>query len=233
MLPTKRTDAFTPQSISDYQTLAAREPALPPALGDFLELLGPQAKNRHAERQAALSTAIRHLQASPPERQSIQLWLLVSYAPALQALTRRYAPHGAPPAETESTVVLAFLEVLQAMSTERLADAYLEKRIVDDARRRLMVLLGIRDYQRSEDFESVADGAVQEDQAPDERVDGYEALLAQINELPITNADRTLLISLYVYGYNMAELADQMGVTRQAIRQRLERLTTRLKKTWV
>ncbi|MFA7329846.1 MAG: sigma-70 family RNA polymerase sigma factor [Candidatus Delongbacteria bacterium] len=230
MLPTKRTDAHTPQSISDYQTLAARETALPPALGDFLELLGPRAKDRHGERQAALSAAIRHLQASPPERQSIQLWLLVSYAPALQALARRYSPHGTPPAETESTVVLAFLEVLQGMSTERLADAYLEKRIVDDARRRLMVLLGIRDYQQAEDIEFVENDVVQEDRAPDERVDGYEALLAQINDMPITDADRTLLISLYVYGYNMAELADQWQVPHETIKKRHQRLLGRLKK---
>lgn len=230
MLPTKCTDALTPQSISDYQTLAAREPALPPALGDFLALLGRQAKDRHSERQAALSAVIRHLQAAPPEQQSIQLWLLVSYGPALQALARRYAPHGAPPTETESTVVLAFLEVLQAMSPERLADVYLEKRVLEDSKDRLRVLLGLRGYQQGDLVEFVEDDAVQDDRAPDERVDGYEALLAQINDMPITDADRTLLISLYVYGYNMAELAERLNIPRETVKKRHQRLLARVKK---
>jgi DNA-directed RNA polymerase specialized sigma24 family protein len=232
MLPTKRTQAFTPQSIADYQTLTAYEGALPPTLGDFLALLGPEGKGRHDERQAALSAAIRSLQAGHPAHASIQLWLLVSYAAALQALVRRYTPHGSSPAETESTVVLAFLEVLLGMSAERLADPYLEKRVAEDTKDRLRVHLGLRDYQQGEGIEVVEDDAVQEDRVPDEHVDGYEALLARINDLPITDADRAMLISLYVYGYNMAEIADQMGVTRQAIRQRIDRLTTRLKKIW-
>lgn len=227
MLPTKRTDAFTPQSIADYQTLATENASLPPALEDFLALLGPEGKGRHDERRAALAAVIQDLQAGHPVSASIQLWLLVTYNPPLHNLVGRYA---SPHSDTESMVVLAFLEVLQTMSAERLADAYLEKRIVDDARRRLMVLLGIRDYQQADRLELVDDEAVQDDRVPDEHVDGYEALLARINELPITDAERDLLVGIYVYGYNMSELAEQLGVTPQAVKQRVDRLTVRLQK---
>ncbi len=40
MLPTRQTDAFTKTSTTDYLSLAAREPALPPTLAGFMALLG-------------------------------------------------------------------------------------------------------------------------------------------------------------------------------------------------
>jgi RNA polymerase sigma factor (sigma-70 family) len=231
MLPTKRTDALTPQSIADYQALAAQNATLPPTLEDFLALLGPEGKGQHEERRAALAAVIQQLQAGHPVSASIQLWLLVTYNPPLHSFVGRYGTHRSEDrSDTESAVVLAFLEVLQTMSSERLADAYLEKRIVDDARRRLMVLLGIRDYQQADRVEFVEDEAVQDDRAPDERVDSYDALQAQINEMPITNADRDLLVGIYVYGYNMSELAQQMGVPHDTVKKRHQRLLGRLKK---
>ena len=227
MLPTKRTDALTPQSIADYQALVAENAALPPTLEDFLTLLGPEGKGRHDERRAALATVIQHLQAGHSVSASIQLWLLVSYNPPLHNLVGRYA---SPHSDTESMVVLAFLEVLQAMSAERLADAYLERRIVDDARRHLLVLLGIRDYQQADRLEFVADEATQNDRVPDEKEDVYETLQARINEMPITDTERDLLVGIYVYGYNMSELAEQMGVPHDTVKKRYQRLLVRLKK---
>lgn len=230
MLPTKRAQAYTPESIAHYQALAAEDPTLPATLEDFLALLGPEGKGRHEERRAALAAVIQRLQAGHPASTSIQLWLLVSYAAALHALAIRYQTPGSAPAEMESTVVLAFLEVLQAMSAERLADLYLLNLLTDDVKGRLRVLLGIRDYQQDDRIEVVDDEAVQDDRAPDERVDGYEALQAQINELPITDVDRDLLVGLYVYGYNMSELAAQMGLSHETIRQRHHRVLQRMKK---
>jgi hypothetical protein len=95
MLPTKQ-DAFTSASTTDYLALAAREPALPPTLSGFLALLGPANKTQQAARQAALSASIRHLQAGAPESASIQLWLLVTYAPTLEEVAMRYRIYPAP-----------------------------------------------------------------------------------------------------------------------------------------
>lgn len=231
MLPTKRTQAFTPQSIADYQTLAAQEGALPPTLGDFLALLGPEGKGRHVERQAALSAAIRCLQAGHAARESIQLWLLVAYAPLLRELAGHYSQKGEQ-ADVESTVIVAFLESIQGAPPARLHDAFLQKRILDDTRGRVRVHLGLRDYQQSTRIEVVEDDAVQGDRMPDEHVDGYDALLARIDDLPITHADRAMLISLYVYGYNMSELASHLEITPQAVKQRFDRLMKRIKKNF-
>ncbi|MFA7331093.1 MAG: sigma-70 family RNA polymerase sigma factor [Candidatus Delongbacteria bacterium] len=231
MLPTKRAQAYTPESIAHYQALATEEAALPATMEAFLALLGPEGKGRHDERRAALAAVIQRLQAGHPTSASIQLWLLVSYNPPLHSLVGRYGSHGRDSqADLESAVVLAFLEVLQTLSTERLADPYLEKRIMDDARRRLMVLLGIRDYQQADRVETVADESVQDDRAADEREDGYESLLVQINDLPITDGDRDLLVGIYVYGYNMAELAEQWHIPHDTIKKRYQRLLGRLKK---
>ncbi|MFA7331952.1 MAG: sigma-70 family RNA polymerase sigma factor [Candidatus Delongbacteria bacterium] len=229
MLPTKRTDALTPQSVADYLTLAAENAALPATLEAFLALLGPEGKDKNEERKAALATVLQKLQTGHPARASIQLWLLVAYAPLLRGLAGRYSRNGNEQADVESTVVVAFLETIQGTPEARLKDAFLQKRVLDDTKDRVRVHLGLRDYQQDNRIELVADDAVQEDRAPDERVDGYESLLAQINELPIAASDRDLLVGIYVYGYSMAELAERWHIPHDTVKKRYQRLLRRLK----
>jgi hypothetical protein len=230
MLPTNQTAAYTAQSIADYQTLAAREPALPPALGDFLALLGPGAKDRHAERQAALSAAIRCLQADPPEGPSIRLWLLVTYAPALQALAVRYRTPGATLDESGSAAAWAFLETLQALSAERLSNPWLAREIERDTQRRLAYHGGLWDGNRKEQVDSTPDESLMGDRIPDDRADAYQALEDLIQDMPVTEDERTLLSGLYVYGYTLQEMADMTGETYGAVQQRFNRLKKRLQR---
>jgi RNA polymerase sigma factor (sigma-70 family) len=230
MLPTNQTAAYTAQSIADYQTLAGREPALPSALGDFLALLGPGAKDRHAERQAALSAAIRHLQADPPEGPSIRLWLLVTYAPALQALAVRYRTPGATLDESASAAAWAFLETLQALSAERMSSPWLAREIERDTKDRLRVVLGVREYQQDARVDVTTDEALMDDRVRDDRADAYQALEDLIQDMPVTEAERTLLSGLYVYGYTLQEMADMTGETYGAVQQRFNRLKKRLQR---
>ncbi|MDP2361672.1 MAG: sigma-70 family RNA polymerase sigma factor [bacterium] len=227
MLPTKRTDALTPSSLSDYLTLAAREPVLPPSLGDFLALLA-NVKADPVPAVRALAAVIRHLQADPPEGPSIRLWLLVAYAPALQALAVRYRTPGATLDESASAAVWAFLETLQAMSVERLASPWLAREIERDTKDRLRVVVGARDYQQDARRAERPDEALMEDRVRDERTDAYQALEDLIQDMPVTEAERTLLSGLYVYGYTLREMADMAGEAYNTVQKRFYRLMRRL-----
>jgi hypothetical protein len=230
MLPIHRADAFTPQSTSDYQSIAAREPALPPNLDDFLALLGPEGKVQPIERQAALSAAIRHLQAQVPEAASIQLWLLVSFAAALQILAARFQNTSRDSKDAASTVAWAFLETLHAMGEERLASPWLAREIVRDTRRRLLVLLGLRDYQQETRLEELPDEALMEDRLPDESPDACRDLEEWIHDQPITHDEQALLSGLYVYGYSLRDMAERTGQAYETVKKRHQRLLARLKK---
>jgi RNA polymerase sigma factor (sigma-70 family) len=230
MLPTNRTDALTPPSLSDYLTLAAREPALPPSLGDFLALLA-KVKADPLPAVRALAAVIRHLQADPPEGPSIRLWLLVAYAPALQALAVRYRTPGATLDESASSAVWAFLETLQAMSVERLASPWLAREIERDTKDRLRVVVGARDYQQDARRAERPDEALMEDRVRDERTDVYQALEDLIQDMPVTEAERTLLSGLYVYGYTLREMADMAGEAYNTVQKRFYRLMRRLEKS--
>lgn len=230
MLPTKRTDALAPRSIADYVTLAAREPALPPTVSDFLDLLSPLAKDMYATRQAALSAAIRHMQAGAPEGPSIHLWLLTSYAPALQALAVRYRKPSESLDEAISAAIWAFLETLHGMGEARLNSPWLAREIERDTKDRLRVMAGVRDYQQAGRLEATPDDALMEDRVEDEREDAYQALEDMIQDMPVTEAERGLLAGLYVYGYSLHEMAVQLGQDYRTVRQRHLRLMNRLRK---
>ncbi|MFA7329747.1 MAG: hypothetical protein WC326_01620 [Candidatus Delongbacteria bacterium] len=228
MLPSKQ-DAFTPASTTDYLALAAREPALPPTLTDFLALLGPAAKTQQAARQAALSASIHHLQAGVPEAASIQLWLLVSYAPALQALAGRYRMTGSSLEETESSVIMAFLETLMGLGEGRLTNPCLAHELLRDTKLRLRVAQGLRDYQRVAKVTIAPDEVVMQDHVPDERVDAYQSLQDLIQDMPLTDAERGLLVGLYVYGYSLQEMASMLGEAYDTTQKRHNRLLKRLR----
>ncbi len=230
MLPTNRTAAHTPQSTLDYQSLASREPSLMSTLGDFLDLLGPTVRTDPAPAAQALSTVIRQLQAGAPEGPSIRLWLLVAYAPGLQALAARYCPPGERLEEVASTAAWAFLETLEALGAERLTSPWLPREIERDTRRRLVVLLGLRDYQRDSRLEERPDEILMADQVRDDREDAYRALEERIGEMRVSESDRTLLVGLHVYGYSLQEMAVQLGQDYRTIRQRHLRLMNRLRK---
>ncbi|MDP2362006.1 MAG: hypothetical protein Q8O14_14860 [bacterium] len=229
MLPTKHADAYTPASTSDYLSLAAREPGLPPTLADFMTLLGPGAKERQAARQAALSACIRHLQTGAPEAPSIQLWLLVTYAPALQAMAGRYHLPAQSREEVHSSIVMAFLETLLNLSEKRLADAYLEQEIANDARRRLAYHEGLWQSNRAERVTATPDEALMADSLPDDRADAYQALQDLILDMPITDAERSVLVGLYVYGYTLHELAAAADEDYFTVQKRHKRLLKRLR----
>lgn len=230
MLPIHHADAFTPKSTSDYQSLAAREPDLPPTLEGFLALLGPEGKDRQAERQAALSTVVRHLQAQAPEGSSIQLWLLVSFAGALQDLATRFKNSRRDPKEAASAVAWAFLETLLTLGEERLASPWLAREIVRDTQRRLLVLLGLRDYQQESRLEELYDEALMEDRLPDETSDAYHVLEEWIHDQSITHGEQALLAGLYVYGYSLQDMAEQTGQAYETVKKRHQRVLARLKK---
>jgi hypothetical protein len=230
MLPTNRTAALTPQSTLDYLSLASREPSLPSTLGDFLDLLGPSVRTDPVPAAQALSTVIRHLQAGAPEGPSIRLWLLVVYAPGLQALSARYCPPGERLEEVASTAGWAFLETLEALGAERLANPWLPREIERDTRRRLVVLLGLRDYQRDSRLEERPDETLMEDQVRDDREDAYQGLEERIQEMRMSESERTLLVGLHVYGYSLQEMAAQLGQDYRTVRQRHLRLMNRLRK---
>lgn len=230
MLPTNRTAAHTPQSTLDYLSLSSREPSLPPTLGDFLDLLGPEVRTDPMPAAQALSTVIRHLQADAPEGPSIRLWLLVAYAPGLQALAARYCPPGERLEEVASTAAWAFLETLEALGAERLASPWLPREIERDTRRRLVVLLGLRVYQRDSRLMEHTDEKLMEDQVRDDREDAYRTLEERIREMRVSESERTLLVGLHVYGYSLHEMAEQLGQDYRTVRQRHLRLMNRLKK---
>ena len=230
MLPIQRDDAFTPQSTSDYQSLAALEPALPATLAAFLALLGPECKGLQIERQAALSAAVRHLQAQLSEAASIQLWLLISFAAPLQILAARFQNTTDDQRESASAVAWAFLETLHALSTERLASPWLAREIVRDTRRRLLVLLGLRDYQREARLEEAPDEALMEDRLPSENQDAYHALEEWIHDQPINHEEQVLLAGLYVYGHSLHDMAERTGQAYETVKKRHQRLLARLKK---
>ena len=230
MLPIHRADALTSQSTSDYQSLAAREPALPVTLAAFLALLGPEGKSQPIERQVALSAAIRHLQAQDPETASIQLWLLVSFAAALQILAARFQNHRRDPRDAASAVAWAFLETLHALGAERLASPWLAREIVRDTRRRLLVLLGLRDYQQETRLEETPDEALMEDRLPSESPDAYGDLEEWIHDQPITHDEQALLSGLYVYGYSLHDMAERTGQAYETVKKRHQRLLARLRK---
>ena len=230
MLPIHRADAFTSQSTSDYQSLAAREPALPATLAAFLALLGPEGKDRQIERHAALSAAIRHLQGQVPEAASIQLWLLVSFAGPLQILAARFQNTTGDPRESACAVAWAFLETLLALSEDRLTSPWLAREIVRDTRRRFLVLLGLRDYQQESRLVEMPDESLMEDRLLDESEDAYHALEEWIHDQPITEDEQALLVGLYVYGYSLQEMADQAGQAYETVKKRHQRLLARLKK---
>jgi hypothetical protein len=229
MLPASHTAAHTTASTTDYFSLAAREPALPSTLADFLALLGRGAKDRLEARHAALSAVIRHLQAGAPEAPSIQLWLLVSYAAALQGLAARYQMTGMGLAESESSVVMAFLETLLLLPEKRLVDPCLALELLRDTKYRLRVLLGLRDYQQEVKLACLPDESLMADRLPDERTDAYQALQDTILDLPLTEAERGLLIGLYVYGYSLQECAAQSGEAYDTTQKRHKRLLKRLR----
>lgn len=229
MLPTKRTDALTPQSIADYETLAAREPALPPTVGDFLDLLGPRAKDQHAARQAALSAAIRHMQAGAPEGPSIRLWLLTSYAPALQALAVRYRKPDEGMDEAVSAASWAFLETLQALGAERLRSPWLAREIERDTQRRLAYHGGHWESNHRLLTEARPDEELMEDRIEDGRADAYQALEDLIQDMPVSEAERGLLAGLYVYGYSLREMASMAGEDYFTVQKRHKRLLKRLR----
>ena len=108
-----------------------------------MTLLGPGAKDQQTAYQVALSAAIRHLQAAALEAASIQLWLLVNYAPALQIVALRYRKPCARLEESESSVVVAFLETLHALGEKRLVDPCLALEVLRDAQRRLTYYQGM------------------------------------------------------------------------------------------
>jgi hypothetical protein len=228
MLPTQQ-DAFTTASTTAYLSLAAREPALPPTLVGFMTLLGRGAKEQREARQAALSSSIRHLQAGAPESASIQLWLLVTYAPALQALAGRYRMTGSSLEETESAVVLAFLETLMGLGVGRLQDPCLANEIQRDTKLKLRVALGLRDYQQEARLACAPDEALMADRLPDDRADAYQALQDLIQDMPISDAERGVLIGLYVYGYSLQEFAAQAGEDYYTVQKRHKRLLARLR----
>ena len=229
MLPTKRTHALAPRSIADYETLAAREPALPPTVGDFLDLLGPGAKDQHAARQAALSAAIRHLQAGAPEGPSIRLWLLTSYAPALQALAVRYRKPDETLDEAASAAAWAFLETLQALGGDRIASPWLAREIERDTQRRLAYHGGHWEGNRRQTLEELPDDALMEDRLEDERADAYQALEDLIQDMPVTEVERGLLAGLYVYGYTLKEMAAIAGEDYETTKKRHTRVIARIR----
>jgi hypothetical protein len=229
MLPASHTDAHTAASTSDYLSLVAREPSLPPTLADFMTLLGPGAKDQHEARHAALSAAIHHLQAGAQEAASIQLWLLVSYAPALQAMALRYRVPGASLEETESSVVMAFLETLLATSAARLQGQWLVREIERDTQDRLRVALGLRDYQKENTIAATPDEALMADRLPDDRSDAYQSLQDLIQDMPITEAERSLLVGVFVYGFTLREIATQTGELYDTTQKRHVRLLKRLR----
>jgi hypothetical protein len=232
MLPTKQ-DALASASTTDYLALAAREPALPPTLSDFLALLGPANKIQQAARQAALSACVRHLQTDVPESASIQLWLLVSFAPALQAMAGRYQLTGSSLDESVSSVVMAFLETLHALGETRLADPCLALEVVRDTQRRLAYHQGMWASNHAERVVATPDESIMADRRTDERADSYQALQDLIQDMPISGAERGVLIGLYVYGYTLQEFAKQSGEPYKTVQQRHHRLLRRLReKTW-
>lgn len=230
MLPIHRADAFRSQSTSDYQSLAAREPALPATLTAFLALLGPEGKGQRIERQAGLSAVIRHLQIQAPEAASIQLWLLVSFAAPLQILAARFQSATSDPRESASAVAWAFLETLLTLNEERLASPWLAREIVRDTRRRLLVFLGLRDYQQEARLEVAPDEALMEDRLVDESEDAYHALEEWIHDQPIAHDERALLTGLYIYGYSLQEMAQRTGQAYETVKKRHQRLLARLKR---
>lgn len=229
MLPTKHADADTPASTADYLALAAREPALPPTLKEFMGLLGMNAKKAPAVASAAISMVVRLLQAGVPESPSIQLWLLTAYAPALQAMAIHYRKNNTDQSESESAVVWAFLETLLGLGENRLVDPCLMLEIVRDTQRRLAYHEGFWKSNHVAQVETTPDDSLMADRLPDARTDAYQALQDLIQDMPVTAAERTVLVGLYVYNYSLQELAAQTGEAYKTLQQRHRRLLARLR----
>lgn len=230
MLPTSPSEAFTQASTSDYLSLATREQALPSTLAEFMALLGLNAKKHPQAASAAIGIVVRHLQAGAPEAPSIQLWLLVAYAPALQAMAMRHRTTGASLKETESVVVWAFLETLQGLGDKRLTDPCLMLELVRDTRRRVAYHGGFWAGNHAGQVETATDEALMADRLPDDRADAYQALQDLIRDLPVSEAERTLLIGLHVYNHSLKELAFLSGEAYDALQKRHFRLMARLRK---
>lgn len=180
-------------------------------------------------RQAVLSAAIRHLQAGAPEGPSIRLWLLTSYAPALQALAVRYRKPNEGMDEAVSAAAWAFLETLQALGAERLESPWLAREIERDTKDKLRVATGSRDYQKDTRVETVPDDALMEDRIEDGRADAYQVLEDLIQDMPVSEAERELLAGLYVYGYSLREMASMAGEDYFTVQKRHKRLLKRLR----
>lgn len=219
--PLRLDDVLTARSKTDYHALAAHHPELPPTLEELLATLD---KPKTGEVQAAdrcVRILLAHMQDPDAGGPSVQLWLLWIFRRALAAMAGRYQQPGRPYDEVIHDATWCLLE---AMHRANPATAYIIRNIARDARKLLRRNYGMEygpDTPQQVQVEEMMETGW-DVQAP--------ATASYIQELQLPAEDQYLLVGQYIYGFSQEEIAEQLGIRPEALRQRMRRLLARLRK---
>lgn len=222
-----RETVFTCQSLADYSTLTARTPELPDTLDEMLEELGEDkaSKSFYERKDVILQALVTALQTNCREVGSIQLWMLFVFNKSIHQLAHRYSTPAHSDEETYNDIVWCFLETLHRFyRTKDQTFKFVSKNLLRDTVTRIRRHYGYRDSIPKEPTIPLDD--LQEagwDAPQPEQID-------YIRSLPISDADKYLLIGQHLYGYNQKEMAEKLGISPTALRQRHSRLLKRIRK---